>query len=68
MKRPPCSLRNPCPDRSPTCHSTCKDFIEWEAVHAADRDRINELRRREGEATRYEIERNRKLKKRRNGK
>lgn len=45
--KPPCS--QDCPDRSPTCHSECEKYQEFQKKNAAERDR----RYRENEVERY---------------
>lgn len=45
--KPPCT--QDCPDRSPTCHSECEKYQEFQKKNAEERDR----RYRENEVERY---------------
>ena len=60
-----------CPKRNATCHSVCKDYLEWRAEKDAARDQRNQILAREGAALGYYKERGQAIKrdvKRRHGK
>ena len=44
----PCRYCVP-PKRSATCHSTCKDYIDWTVEHKQYKDKIAEAKRLETE-------------------
>ena len=57
----PCYLRDPCPDRKPGCHASCKKFKEWSAEEAKKKEVIRKNKLLEIEIRRQEIERKRRL-------
>ena len=48
MKKPKCK---DCPDRYVTdksnCHATCKNYLDWQAEHRAELERIRKIKNNE---------------------
>lgn len=63
MEKSPCYKLNPCPNRSPDCHSICETFKVWKKEHEAERERIREEKERENRIVEAEIRRAEKQRK-----
>lgn len=64
MEKAPCA---DCERRSPVCHASCPEYLEWDAEHRDHRERIKQEKMREGEYIAHVKLSRYKTKKRRDG-
>lgn len=65
MRKPPCYLRNPCPDRRPGCHGECKEYKEWKSELDTFNENVKAGKEEERKLMQESLDRQRRAKKRR---